>query len=76
VFGGAGAILKRAVPVGLRGMACVPRLGEEAQIGQAELSHDVGVSLLGRCVSRALMGGVDERRRRQRCQNQQNEQRT
>jgi len=60
VFEAVRVILKGRMQVGLRGMARVARLGEQREIGQAQLCHQAGALGLVLPGGGAQARGIDE----------------
>jgi len=58
-------VLERRVPIGLGGMAGIPGLGKEAEIGQIKLLHQVRAFLKRRMALLPLVRRVGPRSRRQ-----------
>ena len=58
-----GMILEWSVEIGLRGIACVTRLGKEAEIGEPQASHQGNVPDLGRTISSDQGVGVQRQQR-------------
>ncbi len=68
-------VLKRCVQIGLRGMAGVARLGEQAQVGKAELPYQFDCGLGCGCFLPQMAASMehaaneDSNYQRQQCQN-------